>query len=88
MRRLMVLLAAAMPVALATGIASLAAGPVPAAQASTICSGNPDTQLGDFASNVGQWWYTKASDASTNAKVWAYAGDSASYWCQVPSTEY
>jgi hypothetical protein len=88
MRRFTVLLAAAIPLAATIGLAAVAAGPATTAQAATICSGNPDTQIGDFASNVGQWWYTASSDAGTNAKVWAYAGDSASYWCQVPSGQY
>jgi hypothetical protein len=94
-RRFMILLAAAMPVALAPGLATVAVGSVPAAQAASTCDGRAETQIGDFVTSNssgtgldGQWWYTSSGVAGVNAKVWALVGaqTAGSYWCEVPST--
>jgi hypothetical protein len=92
-RRFMILLAAAMPAALALGLATVAVGAVPAAQAASVCDGHSEIQMGDFITDSGavpdgQWWYTSSKVAGVNAKVNDLVGaqTAASNWCVVPTT--
>jgi hypothetical protein len=87
MRRLIVLLAAAMPVALAIGIATVAAGPAPAALAATTC--HSPGEWSDFANTTApqNWYVTKVSGAY---EVGLYVNDPQSYsmtWCTVTGAE-
>ncbi len=95
MKRLTVLLAAAMPVALALGMATVAAGAAPAALAATTCHDEgqwydlPETNAG-----TAQYWEATSTTSSDKSNVVSEVfytdptDDNASNWCQVTGPVY
>jgi hypothetical protein len=91
MRRFIVLLAAAIPLAATIGVAAVAASPAPAALAASTC--HDEGAWADFTTSTSsQYWDAlgTGTDAAVDSEYVVYSDGTApgSNWCVVNSTDY